>query len=109
MTPLILPNPSGQVQYKADIGNSYGGRGCYYVGQTEIENPTEDIKYFSQMLADAVAALEHETVTRIDGLAAAARASYFGMDDSTAPWESLDENYKGRWRAVVRLILDNAP
>lgn len=109
MAAIVLPEPSGNIVYKSELRNSYGEQGCYYVGKTEIEKPSEDVQHFAQMLADALAALDYETHHRIDVLAAAARAAYYSLEGDEVGWETLSENYKDRWRAVVRLILDDAP
>jgi hypothetical protein len=112
MTAFILPEPSGKIVYKPELSNSYGGKGCYYVGESEIEKPSEDVEYFAQMLADAIAALNYESKDLIDKLAAEARIAYHtteDCDDPPAGWDSLSDGYRSRWRAVVRTILDNAP
>lgn len=107
-----LPKPSGPVIHRTDLKNSYGKMSCYYVGETEIEDPAEDINFYAQILADAIAAREWENTNRIDGLAAHARATYYDLaedgGDVFVGWEKMSDDYKDRWRAVVRLILAHA-
>jgi hypothetical protein len=107
-----LPKSSGEITYDPDIRNSYGEKGCYYVGDSEIENPSEDIQYFAQMLSDAIAALEYQNV-QIDEIAAKARFAYFSgavdASDLNSDWDSLSEDYRERWRAVIRAVLSDAP
>lgn len=104
MTAIVLPEPSGDVTYH-DVQNSYGERGCFKIGTAEIENPVEDVKWAAQFLADALAALAFENASKIDGLAAMARDTYYSTADKSA-WDKVDESYKDRWRAVIRAILD---
>jgi hypothetical protein len=109
MPAFNLPEPSGEITYTPGIQNSYGRYGCFYVGESEIEDPTEDVKYFAQMLADALAAAEYQNTTHIDVIAAKARgAYYFSEEDPTSDWQSLGEDYRNRWRSVVRTVLENA-
>lgn len=106
---MKLPEPSGPVTYNPTVQNSYGGRGCFYVGVTEVECPTEDIQYHLQGLADSYAALEYENITSVDLTAARARGAYYGLDDPVADWKHLPAGYRDRWRAVVRLVKTDAP
>lgn len=109
MTKYKLPEPSGQVEWFPNLKNSYGGLGCYRVGNSEIENPVEDVEYHSQMLADSLAALEHENTAKVDALAAVARDNYYNLDSSDYhAWDNLTNEYKDRWRSAVRAVLLNA-
>ena len=105
MSAVILPEPSGEVEYH-DIQNSYGLRGCFKVGAVEVENPTEDVKWASQYLADSLAALAFENASKVDQLATVARDTYYGNGGDLTGWDKLDESYKNRWRAVIRAVLD---
>lgn len=105
MSAIVLPEPSGEVVYH-DLQNSYGERGCFKIGTAEIENPTEDVKWASQFLADALAALAFQNNSKIDALAAKARDTYYGTVGDLTGWDKVDDSYKDRWRAVIRAVLD---
>jgi hypothetical protein len=111
MPAFNLPEPSGEISYTPGVQNSYGRYGCFYVGESEIEDPTEDVKYFAQMLADALAAAEYENTTHIDVIAAKARGAYYSSEEEISDWnswQSLGEDYRNRWRSVVRTVLENS-
>jgi hypothetical protein len=101
-----LPEPSGEVQWVGHLKNSYGTLGVYRVGgNDEVENPVEDVEYHAQALANALAALEFENTQRIDHIAALARESYYGMvTGDVRDWHSLSDEFRDRWRQVVRLV-----
>ena len=100
-----LPEPAGEVQWRGHLENSYGGLGCYQVGEDQIENPAEDIRYHAQQLSNALAAFEFETTVKVDNLAALARATYYGESNDAAGWDSLSTDYKDRWRRAIRQVL----
>ena len=100
-----LPEPAGEVQYRGDLENSYGGLGCYQVGEDQIENPAEDIKYHAQQLSNALAAFEFETTVKVDNLSARARATYYGESLENSNWDGLSTDYKDRWRRAIRQVL----
>lgn len=104
-----LPEPSGAVEWVGHLKNSYGTLGVYRVGgDNEVENPVEDVEYFAQGLANALAALEFENTERIDQIAALARDSYYGIPDGEARgWDALPEEFRNRWRHVVRLVMQH--
>lgn len=104
-----LPDPSGEVTFH-DVKNSYGAHGCYRVGTSEIEDPIDDVKWAAQYLADCLAAQDYENSTRIDVIANTARAAYHGDIElaNEKTWDCMSEDYRNRWRAVARAVIDNA-
>jgi hypothetical protein len=100
-----LPEPSGEVEWRGELENSYGGHGCYQIGDDQIENPAEDIRYYAQQLSNALAAFEFETTVKVDNLAALARASYYGESVDASGWDGLSTAYKDRWRYAIRQVL----
>jgi hypothetical protein len=104
-----LPEPSGAVEWVGHVKNSYGTLGVYRVGgDSEVENPVEDVEYFAQSLANALAALEFENTERVDQIAALARESYYGMvTGDMRAWDSLSDEFRDRWRHVVRLVMQH--
>lgn len=103
---FLLPEPSGDVQWMGHLKNSYGGMGCYRVGLNEVENPTEDVEFYSQLLADSLLALEFENTEKVDRLASLARDTYYGLnEEGLKGWANLSEEFKDRWRAAIRVVL----
>ena len=104
-----LPDPSGEVRWVDHLKNSYGTVGVYFVGdKDQVENPLEDVEYHAQALANALAALEYENTERVDQIAELARASYYGIpDDEVRGWDVLPEEFRNRWRHVVRLVMQH--
>jgi hypothetical protein len=101
-----LPEPSGEVKFFDHLKNSYGTMGVYKVGNSEIENPKEDVEYHAQGLADSIAALEYENSTKIDKLAALARDTYYGLNnEGLRGWDSLSDEFRDRWREAIRVVL----
>lgn len=100
-----LPDPSGEVEWRGHLENSYGGHGCYQLGDHQIENPAEDIRYYAQQLSNALAAFKFETTVKTDYLAALARSTYYGEDHDAAGWDGLSTMYKDRWRKAIRAVL----
>jgi len=104
-----LPEPSGAVTWVGHLKNSYGTLGAYRVGgNDEVENPVEDVEYHAQALANALAALEYENTQQVDQISALARESYYGMvTGDMRGWDSLSDEYRDRWRHVVRLVMQH--
>lgn len=106
-----LPEPSGEVTHH-DVMNSYGTRGCFRIGTSECENPDEDVRWAAQYLADALAAQDYRNSTMVDRVAMHARAAYHNIDngsesDPAALWGAMSDDYRDRWRAVVRAVLEH--